>query len=360
MTLLSSRTVRAKIVFGKPFASTPITDVATGQTIETARGNATSIQLGFFSARTNEVLDLSDVESLTLLIQPSQTENDPLASKTLAAAALDLTLAAETWADGTKQHAEFSFTNAEMNINPSGSKKTFWLVVTALMDDGTKVTLAAGSFILHEDNDAAADPPPENPGTAITVEEADARYQQGLCLLRTANEGPPTNPLIRVTGTLAGSGGAVVFPELSARESLNGKEYYTDSYGSITYSCRWETSGGARWILAGTDGGTARTWSSTEDVATPDLVTEWTPASGTTGTPTIVRFLQLPAVAIGQDLRLGDEQPFRWFKAAEIDPVTLWDELTRAVIDNRDSGTGERMFIEDGTIQTEVVNDGGI
>jgi hypothetical protein len=73
-----------------------------------------------------------------------------------------------------------------------------------------------------------------------------------------------------------------------------------------------------------------------------------------------VRFLQLPAVAIGQDLRLGDEQPFRWFKAAEIDPVTLWDELTRAVIDNRDSGTGERMFIEDGTIQTEVVNDGGI
>lgn len=357
MTLLSSRTVRAKILFGKPFASTPITDVATGQTIETARGNATAIQLGFFSARTNDVLDMEDVESLTLLIQPSQTENDPLASKTLELADLDLTMDAETWADGTKQHAEFSFTNAEMNINPSGTKKTFWLVVTALMMDGTKVTLAAGSFIVHEDNDAAADPPPENPGTAITLEEADARYVRGRCILRETDEGPPTLPLIRVTGTLAGSGGPVVFPDLSSRESVNGKEYYADSYGSPTYSCRWETSGGARWILAGSDGTTARSWSSTQDVATPNLVTTWTAASGTTGTPTVTRHASLPAEAIGQDLRLGDETPYRWFKAAEIDPA-VWEEVTPGVIVNRDTVAAEKLFVEDSTIQTEVVTDG--
>lgn len=355
MSALRKRKVRFSADYRATFGSATLRDQFTAQGIETVRGNATRFEIAFYEG--DAIADLSEVESLNLKIQPSQTVDGVLADQTLELADLDLTVDAESWADGTKQHAVFEFTSAEMNISPGGASRVLWLVVTAITIDGEELTLAAGNLTLHEDNNGSLATPPESPGAYLTVEQADARFVRGRCITRETDDGPPTLPLIRVTGTLAGSGGPVVFPDLSARGSLNGKEHYTDSYGSTTYSCRWETSGGARWILAGSDGTTARTWSSTQDVATPNLVTSWTPASGTTGAPTVTRHAQLPADAIGQDLRLGDASPYRWFKAAEISP-TIWEEVTPGVILNRDTETPEKLFVEDSTLQTEVVTDG--
>lgn len=171
------RTVRCEITFGQaPFGAAKLVQAGTQDTIETVRGNATVFQFGFFDTA-GEILSLADVESLNLKLQPSRLPGgDVLADQTLAAAELDLTTDAESWEAGTKQHAEFEFTNAEMNLDPGVAVKEFWLVLTAVMSDGSEVTLGGGGLLIHEDNNAAADPPPENAGTAITLEQADARY----------------------------------------------------------------------------------------------------------------------------------------------------------------------------------------
>jgi hypothetical protein len=177
MSLLSNRLVRCASSANNPFPGA-LQDQRTGQTPETVRGNATRFEFGFFSA-VGVLYDLSDVESVNLKLLPGQTIIGTLADQTLAAEDLDLTLDTESWADGSKAHAAFEFTNAEMNIDPQGVRRSLWLVVTAIMTSGSEVTLAAGNFFIHEDNNAAADPPPENPGTAITLEQADARYTRG-------------------------------------------------------------------------------------------------------------------------------------------------------------------------------------
>ncbi len=176
MTLLSSRIVRFVSRVRGPFLTAPPLDVATSRTVETVRGNATAFQTTVFDAA-GAIHDLSGVQSLNLKVRASQQFGSAiLADKTLAAEELDLTVTQETWADGTKQHAEFSFSNAEMNLDPGDNRATWWLVITAMMTGGEEVTLCAGPVIWHEDNNAPGDPPPENPGTAITLEQADARY----------------------------------------------------------------------------------------------------------------------------------------------------------------------------------------
>jgi hypothetical protein len=60
------------------------------------------------------------------------------------------------------------------------------------------------------------------------------------------------------------------------------------------------------------------------------------------------------ALKIGAECRVGSASPYRWFKAAKIEP-TIWEEITPSLIRNRDTGNMERLFIEDGIIQTEVV-----
>ncbi len=172
---LTKRIVRIACTLPGIFPSSPWLAVNTERTPESVRANATRFEFGFFTAA-GVAHSLTNVESLNLRIMPSQTdETEVLADQTVTS--IDNTMAANTWADGSKQHAVFTFTNAEMNLEVGASSpKSLWLVVTAIMDDGTEYTFAGGVFLLHEDNNAAADPPPENPGTAITLEQADARY----------------------------------------------------------------------------------------------------------------------------------------------------------------------------------------
>lgn len=283
--ILTSRTVRAKVSYGAPFARTPLVDTATNATIESARGNATKFQFGFFDTA-DEPLDLSEVDSLNLKIQPAQTPGGSvLADKTLAAEDLDLAMTAETWADGTAQHAEFSLTNAEMNIDPQGPKRTVWAVITAIMAGGEEVTLGAGAFVIHEDNNTAADPPPENPGTAITLEQADARYltQEAADELYQPGASAPVNQRLTVSGTFHSG---YTFPELVG--GYSGGTAYWSADGSFAPGDVAVHGTPGDWHLTGADA-LHQSWTSDEEVDHPSDVTTWTPQGDTTGTPTIAQ-----------------------------------------------------------------------
>lgn len=173
---LTNRQVRVKVNLAKAFPD-PLVDFHSGQPAESVRGNATRFEFGFFKTA-DVVASLTNVESLNLRLMASQTDDTILADKTILLADLDLTMTAETWLDETKEHAVFELDNAEMNLDTQGKRRTLWLVVTAILDSGSELTLAGGDFFLHEDNNEAADPPPENPGVALTVEQGDARYLQ--------------------------------------------------------------------------------------------------------------------------------------------------------------------------------------
>lgn len=206
--LLTSRRVRCRVTVGAPFTTTPLSDAFTSQTLESVRGNATRFEFGFFDVL-GTALDLSEVQSLNLKLQPSQTVDSPLADKTITV--LDLTLDAATWDDGSKEHAVFQFSNAEMNIDPQGERRTLWLVITAITIGGDEVTLTGGAFFLHEDNNGSLATPPENPGAYLTVEQGDARYYAGS-IIRTLAEGPPENAV--ATGNFS-------FPGMTAPAHAN-------------------------------------------------------------------------------------------------------------------------------------------
>jgi hypothetical protein len=95
--------------------------------------------------------------------------------------------------------------------------------------------------------------------------------------------------VMRVTGTLTSDGSTPsVFPDLPFDQISNGKPAYEVAPNDvdIEYLILWDNSPSAeKWTLI--DYVTSAQWRSTEDVATPDLVTTWTPVSPATGTPTV-------------------------------------------------------------------------
>jgi len=139
------------------------------------RNNSTVFQIAVYQGST--VADISDVESINLKIRPSRVSETILADQTDTV--FDETLTNATWLDGTKQHASFTFDNSEMNLDLDDQYEAeFWIVFTAILDGGEERTLATGTITFKEDNNGAGDPPAENPGTAITIDQADARYPQ--------------------------------------------------------------------------------------------------------------------------------------------------------------------------------------
>ena len=170
MPLLTKKTIRTKLDVSL--------DIPTTLDLKIWKGNATDFEIGVFEGA--DVISLADVTSVNMKVQPSQADDTTLMDSTVASTEIDDTLTTSTWDDGTQQHATFSFTNAQTNLAISCVKSTFWGVFTAILTGGEEVTLGAGSFEVHEDNNETAGDPDVNPGTPITIEEADARYQDIL------------------------------------------------------------------------------------------------------------------------------------------------------------------------------------
>ncbi len=164
---LSTRTAR--------LAADVSAQLPTSFTLESWRGNAFDLELGVFDGAT--VQDLADVSSITCIVR-NQSQSGIAMTKTVASADIDNTLDSASWQDESKQHVIFSFTNSETNVAMGSDLVEYWMVFTAIMNDGAERTLAAGCFNLYNDRNNTAGNPPSNPGTSITLEQADARYLQ--------------------------------------------------------------------------------------------------------------------------------------------------------------------------------------
>jgi hypothetical protein len=88
---------------------------------------------------------------------------------------------------------------------------------------------------------------------------------------------------ITVTGALTDSGEPVTFGFFAYIDSsgTDGKPYYEAANGTDGIS--WD---GSKWTIYREEGPLA--WESSDDVATPDLCTTWTPVGDAGGTPVLV------------------------------------------------------------------------
>ena len=137
------------------------------------RGNATDLEFAIYDSA--GVADISTIQSITLRVKEDRLIETSLIDETVSA--FDATLDDASWLDGTKQHATYDLTNADMMRDLGNTTtKSFWIVFVALLDDGSELTLGAGNLTIHEDNSDASPITPSTAGTALTLEQADARY----------------------------------------------------------------------------------------------------------------------------------------------------------------------------------------
>ena len=179
----------------------PLLDAFTNATPQGWIGAATQFEVAL--ARGGTLVDVSNLSSVTLEASPAANRDGARAfSRTLPGSVLDPTLTEATWADGTRQHALFTFNSAEMNVALGGADRAdFWLVVTALTLAGDPLVCGAGRLTMVDDGAfASAPPPPANPGAGITIAQADARYAQRASVI---------NYLPGVTGTSGGGGASL-------------------------------------------------------------------------------------------------------------------------------------------------------
>ena len=161
----------------------PLLDVYTNATPQGWTRAATQFEVALDSG--GSLVDVTNLSSVTIEAAPYDNKDGPrVLAKTLAGSALDGGLTEATWADGSRQHALFVLNSGEMNIFINGLERAdFWLVVSVLTAAGDPIVCGTGRLILADDGTFnAAPPPPANPGTGLTVAQADARYLPAAAL----------------------------------------------------------------------------------------------------------------------------------------------------------------------------------
>ncbi|MEM1057919.1 MAG: hypothetical protein AAGK14_01615 [Verrucomicrobiota bacterium] len=192
------------------------------------RGTDVQFELGLFRGAT--LLSVANLAAVTLEVKANSVAG-------LVGGALmqgsdgspDDTLAAETWADETQQHALIAFTGAETNLDlgDGNREQTFWLVASATTTDDPTRTIVLGSALLTiRESGAGADAPTPSPITEFyTKTETDdllaetAQVRFGI----TGLTGGTAADLDGQATTGSGSGGfapgaAVLFKDTAADE----------------------------------------------------------------------------------------------------------------------------------------------
>ncbi len=141
------------------------------------RGGDLEFDIGVFFNGT--VVDVANLASITLEVRamgakgavPVETDT-PLIGKTVTS--FDGTLDADSWADGSKQHAVIALTAAESNIAAGAA----WLSIFAITNDnpGRIITLCAGPVQVMEDGSGLAMEPQPVDEVFYTAQQSDARY----------------------------------------------------------------------------------------------------------------------------------------------------------------------------------------
>jgi hypothetical protein len=188
---------------------------------------------------------------------------------------------------------------------------------------------------------------------ALPTPEEWLAERTGPIYLIEGNE-PSKRRLIITGGFYTGGETPVTWSPLIERDAVNGKSRFASEPGSTEFEAQWEIAPSAQWVVSGPFG---IEWTSDEDVATPDLVNEWTPAHPSLAEITIELLPSLPGITAGRHAYMGTEAPYRIFEAVEIDEETgtVWQEITPGVIWNATQSKNQRLTIS-GTAGNEIIN----
>lgn len=136
-------------------------------------------------------------------------------------------------------------------------------------------------------------------------------------------EGTPVNEKLTITGTLTSNGTTpVTFPFLYKSGTQSGKSKYEDSTGQ--YISNWD---GSQWTVGSNDTPEAY-WTSSENVATPDLVVTWTPASPATGTPSVAK----TAATSGRAGSMRFDEDFQYLACSFSSGSPFWKKIALSAL----------------------------
>lgn len=144
-----------------------------GEVPRIPRGVGLRVEVGLFHF--GEVLDLSNVASLTLQVFESQTNALVHMERTLSPGQFSATLDPDAWGAGTAEHAAFTFTAQETNVAPAAgqTEKTLFLVVWGVTDQGVPIDYFISDLIVYEDRAGESyEPAPEPPDVALSLSQA--------------------------------------------------------------------------------------------------------------------------------------------------------------------------------------------
>jgi hypothetical protein len=124
-----------------------------GKTI--AAWSGAGAQFQFLLKRGTNLLDVSNLSSVTLTILAADRTGSAFLTKTISGASIDNTVDATSWADGSKQHLKFDLTGAEMALPvTTGQLSTiYFLVLSGYTTDAPTDpdTFAWAQIAIHRD-----------------------------------------------------------------------------------------------------------------------------------------------------------------------------------------------------------------
>lgn len=111
----------------------PFKSVVTGRTPRIWQGVGVEFQLLF--KRAGEILDIDNIAFVTLSVLAATRTGAAYMEQTVAAVDLDITVDADSWNDGSKQHAAIAFTGLETNLPGSAAGTEYFLILSGYTSD---------------------------------------------------------------------------------------------------------------------------------------------------------------------------------------------------------------------------------
>lgn len=124
-------------------------DANTGLRIKFWRAQGVTVQVGIFDAY-GDTVDLSNLEYLQLLVQPTQGSLIPSIVSTVYAADIIPVINSAGWNAGTAAQAAFVLTNADTDLSLDGeTEATYWLSLIGRTNGGANIVYAAGPVTIY-------------------------------------------------------------------------------------------------------------------------------------------------------------------------------------------------------------------
>ena len=113
------------------------------------RASGIEIDVGIFDG-SNVGLDLSNLASMTLTLQPSPTSLVPWVVKTVLSGGISSPIDYGAWIDGTEQNASFILTPADTDVGLlARGNRQFWMQIQGFTEDGNYITYGAGYITIY-------------------------------------------------------------------------------------------------------------------------------------------------------------------------------------------------------------------